>query len=254
MATRRKSSSRSNGSSPFGYIIFGIVAGLGIAAAAAYYLRANSQKSAHTTSVVTQQQKLTPIQRPAPAPVVTSPPASQAPLAKEQATTTMESQPDRVVGIASPSIAQQAAQMTDTSPATTAMGTSASESKPTIKDHPKQTTSTTEVKSSDQIGNLIHTINIPKKTDAKVSSTTSTTSEKTPSHYLQVGSFKNSAEAEAKRAQLLMQGFSNITITKATVNNTEFNRVRIGPFFSDASLKEAQERLKSKNINATVIR
>ncbi|MDY3331731.1 MAG: SPOR domain-containing protein [Pelistega sp.] len=294
MATRRKSSPRRNGSSPFGYVIFGIVAGLGIAAAAAYYLRANSQKTAPSTPVVTQQQKLTP-PTPRPDPVVVqTPPAVQAPPAVAPAPA-VEQTPAEPVNTTPavveapqetpPSIAQQVGNQTPPAVAPTpaveqtpapavaaqqppkqqAPQAPKAEPKPTKepkKESPKQVASKTAPKSDDQIGNLINTMNSPKKAEAKAEPKTESkqtvakaaTNTKTAPQYLQVGSFKSSSEADAKRAQLLMQGFSNITITKATVNNTEFNRVRIGPFSSDASLKEAQERLKSQNINATVIR
>ncbi|NOL52212.1 SPOR domain-containing protein [Pelistega suis] len=275
MTTRRKSPPRRNGSSPFGYVIFGIVAGLGIAAAAAYYLRADSQKSVPSTPVITQQQKLTPpAPRQEPTPIVTPAP-EQLPVVAQTPpieTTTVEPPP--------PSIAQQVGQttqppvetVTPAAPAITAQQppkqqpsqTPKSEqpdTKEPKKDAPKQVASKPSTKSDDQIGHLINTMNNPQKAEPKAQAVAKatpapekTTSKTSDPQYLQIGSFKSSSEADAKRAQLLMQGFSNITITKAKVNDTEFNRVRIGPFSSDASLKEAQERLKSQNINATVIR
>ncbi len=288
MATRRKSPPRRNGSSPFGYVIFGIVAGLGIAAAAAYYLRANSQKAAPSTPVITQQQKLTPpAPRPEPTPIVTPSPEQPPVVAQTPPTTpTTPAMPAAPVETTTvepppPSIAQQVGQTThppveSVSPAAPAIAAQQppkqqssqppkSEQKPDTKepkkDAPKQVASKPSTKSDDQIGHLINTMNNPKKAEpkAQVVAKAAPTPEKSTSNtsggqYLQVGSFKSSSEADAKRAQLLMQGFSNITITKAKVNDTEFNRVRIGPFSSDASLKEAQERLKSQNINATVIR
>lgn len=275
MTTRRKSPPRRNGSSPFGYVIFGIVAGLGIAAAAAYYLRADSQKSVPSTPVITQQQKLTPpAPRQEPTPIVTPAP-EQLPVVAQTPpieTTTVEPPP--------PSIAQQVGQttqppvetVTPAAPAITAQQppkqqpsqTPKSEqpdTKEPKKDAPKQVASKPSTKSDDQIGHLINTMNNPQKAEPKAQAVAKATpapekitSKTSDPQYLQIGSFKSSSEADAKRAQLLMQGFSNITITKAKVNDTEFNRVRIGPFSSDASLKEAQERLKSQNINATVIR
>ncbi len=283
MTTRRKSPPRRNGSSPFGYIIFGIVAGLGIAAAAAYYLRANSQKSAPSTPVITQQQKLTPpAPRQEPTPIVTPAPEQPPVVVQTPTTPAMPAAPVETTTVEPPppSIAQQVGQTTQlpvepVSPAAPAIAAQQppkqqpsqapkSEPKPAVKEPkkeaPKQVASKPSTKSDDQIGNLINTMNNPKKAEpqaqtiAKATPAPEKTTSKTSAQYLQVGSFKSTSEADAKRAQLLMQGFSNITITKAKVNDTEFNRVRIGPFSSDASLKEAQERLKSQNINATVIR
>lgn len=271
MATRRKSSPRRNGSSPFGYVIFGIVAGLGIAAAAAYYLRANSQKSAPSTPVITQQQKLTPpaprqettpivTPTPEPSPVVVQTPPT-APSTPDVPTTPSEPVSPSVEP-AQPATPAIAAQNPPKQPPQPPKSEPKPDTKEPKKDAPKQVASKPSPKSDDQIGQLINTMNSPKKAEpkaqaqtiAKAAPTAEQSNKTSGAQYLQVGSFKSSSEADAKRAQLLMQGFSNITITKATVNDTEFNRVRIGPFSSDASLKEAQERLKSHNINATVIR
>ncbi len=283
MTTRRKSPPRRNGSSPFGYIIFGIVAGLGIAAAAAYYLRANSQKSAPSTPVITQQQKLTPpAPRQEPTPIVTPAPEQPPVVVQTPTTPAMPAAPVETTTVEPPppSIAQQVGQttqppvetVTPAAPAITAQQppkqqpsqTPKSEqpdTKEPKKDVPKQVASKPSTKCDDQIGHLINTMNNPQKAEPKAQAVAKATpapekitSKTSDPQYLQIGSFKSSSEADAKRAQLLMQGFSNITITKAKVNDTEFNRVRIGPFSSDASLKEAQERLKSQNINATVIR
>lgn len=259
MATRRKSSPRRHGSSPFGYIIFGIVAGLGIAAAAAYYLRANSPKAVPSTPVITQQQKPTPL------PTTTAPTTSVVepihPSVVPQVEQVAQSPVEPVTSTAPTTVAQHPSKQ---QPSQSPESDQKPDTKDSKKEVPKQVASKPSTKSDDQIGNLINTMNNPKKEEPEaqpqIIAKATATAEKAASNtsggpqYLQVGSFKSSSEAEAKRAQLLMQGFSNITITKAKVNDTEFNRVHIGPFSSDASLKEAQERLKSQNINATVIR
>lgn len=72
--------------------------------------------------------------------------------------------------------------------------------------------------------------------------------------YLQVGSFANYQEADATRARMLLLGFNNVSISKTRVNNTEFNRVRIGPFNDEQALKISQQKLQSANIKSTIVR
>ena len=78
--------------------------------------------------------------------------------------------------------------------------------------------------------------------------------KKISTQYLQVGSFANYQEADATRARMLLLGFSNVSISKTRVNNTEFNRVRIGPFNDEQALKSSQQKLQSANIQSTVVR
>ncbi|ETD70047.1 hypothetical protein V757_08410 [Pelistega indica] len=92
------------------------------------------------------------------------------------------------------------------------------------------------------------------KTQAITSQATTEINKKPSATFLQIGSFKDANEADAKRAELLMHGISNVTISQTTINNTEFTRVRIGPFTSESELKKMQNLLKSKNINSTLIR
>ena len=82
----------------------------------------------------------------------------------------------------------------------------------------------------------------------------SASAKKISTQYLQVGSFANYQEADATRARMLLLGFNNVSISKTRVNNTEFNRVRIGPFNDEQALKTSQQKLQSANIQSTVVR
>lgn len=209
MATRRKTSSQSTSASPFGYIVFGIVIGLGLAAAGAYYFRTNESGSSQTTAVKPVAPLTAPtVQQPA----ANTQPASQAPVA------TPAPPPQSVTQTNTPQAAPQ-------------------------QPVPPATTSTKPLKPApDQIGALIN--GMSNKESQK---------EYIPT-YLQVGSFKSAEEADAQRAQLLLQGFSNISILKTKVDNTDFFRVRLGPYSSEQALKDAQNRLKTNSIYATPIR
>lgn len=220
MATRRKTTQQKNGSSPLGYTLFGIVVGLGIAAAGAYYLR--DRDDAHT-------QVATSSRPPAQTVVSTAPVAQPRP----------EPPSSPAVEPVVPPAATPA-----TSPSTPA---AVNNTKPTTKPTPQGDTTKqpkAEVSSPDRIGNLIHSMNEAKPApESKIGPT-----------YLQVGAFKSFAEADAKRAQLLMHGFDNVSMSKTKVDNTEYVRVRIGPFSDQKALKDAQSRLKAQNINASQIR
>lgn len=222
MATRRKTTQQKNGSSPLGYTLFGIVVGLGIAAAGAYYLRdrddARTQVATSSRPSAQTVVNTAPVAQPRPEP--SSPPA------------------------AVPVVPPATTPATVTSPSTPVV---VSNTKPTAKPTPQIDTTKqlkAEEQSPDRIGNLIHSMNEAKPApESKIGPT-----------YLQVGAFKSFAEADAKRAQLLMHGFDNVSMSKTKVDNTEYVRVRIGPFSDQKALKDAQSRLKAQNINASQIR
>lgn len=222
MATRRKTTQQKKGFSPLGYTLFGIVVGLGIAAAGAYYLHdqddvysqvvTSSRPSAHTVV------SATPVAQPRPESSSSSATVAVVPPVAMPATVTPPSAPVVVNNTKSPT-------------------------KPTPQidtiNQPK-----TEVSSPDRIGNLIHSMNEAKPApESKIGPI-----------YLQVGAFKSFAEADAKRAQLLMHGFDNVSMSKTKVDNTEYVRVRIGPFSDQKALKDAQRRLKAQNISVSQIR
>jgi len=83
-----------------------------------------------------------------------------------------------------------------------------------------------------------------------------TTTAKPPagSYYLQVGSFKNAAQAERFKAELAMQGLQT-SIQKVTINNRDtYHRVRVGPFRDLGTLDKTRQTLKKKGIDSTPIK
>ena len=73
-------------------------------------------------------------------------------------------------------------------------------------------------------------------------------------YYLQVGSFKNGAQAERFKAELAMQGLQT-SIQKVTINNRDtYHRVRVGPFHDFSALDKTRQTLKRKGIDSTPIK
>ncbi|SIS43636.1 SPOR domain-containing protein [Neptunomonas antarctica] len=74
-------------------------------------------------------------------------------------------------------------------------------------------------------------------------------------HYvLQAGSFRNAADAERMRAQLLLSGLPNVHTNQSDGANGIWYRVRIGPFDNQAVMNKANNKLAKLNINAMAIR
>lgn len=72
--------------------------------------------------------------------------------------------------------------------------------------------------------------------------------------YLQVGSFRNSVQAERFKAQLAMQGMQT-SIQTVTINNKDtYHRVRVGPFHDFDTLDKTRQSLKKKGIDSTPIK
>jgi len=72
--------------------------------------------------------------------------------------------------------------------------------------------------------------------------------------YLQVGSFKNGAQAERFKAELAMQGMQT-SIQTVTINNKDtYHRVRVGPFHDFDTLDKTRQSLKKKGIDSTPIK
>lgn len=81
------------------------------------------------------------------------------------------------------------------------------------------------------------------------------TVKKTATAYLlQVGSFANSKEADALRAQLAFMGLES-SIQAHTINAQERRyRVRIGPYTNEAEAKSARLKLQQNNITAIMVK
>lgn len=263
MANRRsKSSAQKNGSSPLGYTLFGIVIGLGIAAAGAYYLRSQNpsptnalhSSSISTSSPVSEQAGMVSNGVNSPGGVhsqeIQGESQGARPLVQDEVsqrgTNSVEVENRAQVNANKNQLVSESnaprEEKTQTSKSQPSFGNAMV--KPSIETKGNGGSS---AKKEDQIGNLIHHINDGERDKKGTSMTISPT-------YLQVGAFKNYEEANAKRAQLLMHGFDNISMTQTRVNNIDYVRVRIGPFSTTETLKEAQTKLKEQNIKASIIR
>jgi cell division protein FtsN len=92
------------------------------------------------------------------------------------------------------------------------------------------------------------------KTDTKKGAISSAGAIDTPGSYvLQVGSWRNFADADRVRAQLALQGVES-GIQKVSVDNDTWHRVRIGPINNLNKLEETRRKLREAQIDAMVIR
>ncbi len=80
-----------------------------------------------------------------------------------------------------------------------------------------------------------------------------TTDEKA-TYYLQVGSFKNSTDAEARKAELLLLNFAPSVQTVTIDGNQTWHRVRIGPFTDRRKVDQARRRLQDNGIDFIMLK
>jgi len=73
------------------------------------------------------------------------------------------------------------------------------------------------------------------------------------SYILQVGSFRNTADAEQMKARLALLG-SMATVQTVTVNGQTWHRVRIGPFKGARKADEMRRMLSDNNIDTLVMK
>lgn len=73
------------------------------------------------------------------------------------------------------------------------------------------------------------------------------------SYVLQVGSWRNFADADRVRAQLALQGIES-SIQKVSVDNDTWHRVRIGPINNLNKLEDTRRKLREAQVDAMVIR
>jgi len=72
--------------------------------------------------------------------------------------------------------------------------------------------------------------------------------EEKKSYLLQVGSFRSFQDADALKAQLIMQGLEvNVSSVKDKSDN-DWHRVRVGPYSTQNKLNKAQDILANENI------
>ncbi len=68
------------------------------------------------------------------------------------------------------------------------------------------------------------------------------------SYLLQAGSFRDPADAERMRAQLLLAGLPNVRTSKSEGSNGTWYRVRTGPFDNRADINKAQQKMAKLRI------
>lgn len=102
---------------------------------------------------------------------------------------------------------------------------------------------------------------LPKTTtsagnDTKLTSSTKRTldlQQSTPSYVVQVGSFKNVADADELRAQLTLQGYTAHSQQIRLKSGQYWYRVSIGPFNSHKHALEQQKLLENDNFSNTLL-
>jgi cell division protein FtsN len=80
-----------------------------------------------------------------------------------------------------------------------------------------------------------------------------TTREKS-TYYLQVGSFKNSNDAESRKAQLFLLNFTPSVQTVTIDGNQTWHRVRVGPFTDRRKVDQARRRLQDSGIDFIMLK
>ncbi|MEI2416637.1 SPOR domain-containing protein [Orrella sp. JC864] len=73
------------------------------------------------------------------------------------------------------------------------------------------------------------------------------------SYYLQVGAFRVLEDAEALRARILLLGLP-VQVQRAEVNGLQVNRVRVGPYARLDDMNRTRARLGEEKIESTVVR
>lgn len=73
-------------------------------------------------------------------------------------------------------------------------------------------------------------------------------------YYLQVGSFKNSTDAEARKAELFLLNFSPSVQTVTIDGSQTWHRVRLGPFTDRRKVDQARRRLQDNGIDFIMLK
>lgn len=82
----------------------------------------------------------------------------------------------------------------------------------------------------------------------------SETPQEKATYYLQVGSFKEDAEAESRKAQLILLNFSPSVQTVTIDGNQTWHRVRLGPFTDRRKADSARRRLLDNDIDSIMLK
>lgn len=81
----------------------------------------------------------------------------------------------------------------------------------------------------------------------------SASQQTTGDYILQVGSFKQSEQADQLKARLALQGIE-ATIQSVAINNDTWHRVRIGPINNLTTLNQIRKRLQKNGIASIVVK
>lgn len=87
----------------------------------------------------------------------------------------------------------------------------------------------------------------PEKPAAPAKSESTESSSKSLNYWIQAGSFATQAEADRRKAEIAMQGFTS-EVRPAEVNGKSYYRIQIGPIKSN-QLSEVRRRLKTAGID-----
>jgi cell division protein FtsN len=78
--------------------------------------------------------------------------------------------------------------------------------------------------------------------------------EQPGTYYLQVGSFRNSDQAERFKAEMALLGLET-SIQKVTIDNkTTWHRVRVGPFSDLDELNRTRRTLRERGVESTLVK
>lgn len=80
------------------------------------------------------------------------------------------------------------------------------------------------------------------------------TAQEKATYYLQVGSFKNTVDAESRKAQLFLLNFTPSVQTVTIDGNQTWHRVRIGPFSDRRKVDQARRRLQDNGIDFIMLK
>lgn len=94
---------------------------------------------------------------------------------------------------------------------------------------------------------------LSRKADKPEPAPDTSTANNNDSYILQVGSFRNAADAEQMKARLALLG-SMATVQTVTVNGETWHRVRIGPFKGARKADEMRRMLSDNQIDTLVMK
>lgn len=94
---------------------------------------------------------------------------------------------------------------------------------------------------------------VDKSTAAKDAAAKSDSTEDKWTFYLQVGAFRDQADAEGTKAKLALQGFET-QISERPSENGVLYRVRVGPFSQVEAMNKVRAKLSDNGVDVAVVR